>query len=541
MHAAVDSKPTLQWSTSSIALDPRVPVYLDDFLKFDSESFDVIFMDPEAGPKLLSFGLRGMQDFLLNTFIDSEDAIEDLVDPAFGEQFGELVCMCKNAVKEVMDSIEELRVFEAEELPKRKAAAAHAAKKIMAGANTGDAKKDARRVEVAENWLKGELGRLHKRNADLEQGVHSATRTAAARLNKTMNMLESGEAFAVSFLDRLEVWRQMDALQRTALRVVMDPNLDETQVDLMESSLATSQAHPDENAMLSDTQRMLRLSSKLDDDYMAMGESWEDTLPDADMDTGVASPGQVDMEAATQPSPHDDAGDGPEISTDGDGAKVSTESVPDQKGADHSGERAEVSTESVPDQRLADHSGDGAKVSTESVPDQKAADHNGDGAKVSTESVADQKAADHSGDGAKVSTESIPDQKGPDHSGDGAKVFTVPDTVPDQNSGDGPMVPAEFVPDQNCPKKADHSGDGAKVPEPGHNVAQAEISIDGGSNVSATADPCSGLAQHLESLLDPGVENDKDGCVSESDSVIIADDAFLEAELSRMILKAMCA
>ena len=537
----MDSKPTLQWSTSSIALDPRVPVYLDDFLKFDSESFDVIFMDPEAGPKLLSFGLRGMQDFLLNTFIDSEDAIEDLVDPAFGEQFGELVCMCKNAVKEVMDSIEELRVFEAEELPKRKAAAAHAAKKIMAGANTGDAKKDARRVEVAENWLKGELGRLHKRNADLEQGVHSATRTAAARLNKTMNMLESGEAFAVSFLDRLEVWRQMDALQRTALRVVMDPNLDETQVDLMESSLATSQAHPDENAMLSDTQRMLRLSSKLDDDYMAMGESWEDTLPDADMDTGVASPGQVDMEAATQPSPHDDAGDGPEISTDGDGAKVSTESVPDQKGADHSGERAEVSTESVPDQRLADHSGDGAKVSTESVPDQKAADHNGDGAKVSTESVADQKAADHSGDGAKVSIESIPDQKGPDHSGDGAKVFTVPDTVPDQNSGDGPMVPAEFVPDQNCPKKADHSGDGAKVPEPGHNVAQAEISIDGGSNVSATADPCSGLAQHLESLLDPGVENDKDGCVSESDSVIIADDAFLEAELSRMILKAMCA
>ena len=532
MHAAVDSKPTLQWSTSSIALDPRVPVYLDDFLKFDSESFDVIFMDPEAGPKLLSFGLRGMQDFLLNTFIDSEDAIEDLVDPAFGEQFGELVCMCKNAVKEVMDSIEELRVFEAEELPKRKAAAAHAAKKIMAGANTGDAKKDARRVEVAENWLKGELGRLHKRNADLEQGMHSATRTAAARLNKTMNMLESGEAFAVSFLDRLEVWRQMDASQRTALRVVMDPNLDETQVDLMESSLATSQAHPDENAMLSDTQRMLRLSSKLDDDYMAMGESWEDTLPDADMDTGVASPGQVDMEAATQPSPHDDAGDG---------AKVSTESVPDQKGADHSGERAEVSTESVPDQRLADHSGDGAKVSTESVPDQKAADHNGDGAKVSTESVADQKAADHSGDGAKVSTESIPDQKGPDHSGDGAKVFTVPDTVPDQNSGDGPMVPAEFVPDQNCPKKADHSGDGAKVPEPGHNVAQAEISIDGGSNVSATADPCSGLAQHLESLLDPGVENDKDGCVSESDSVIIADDAFLEAELSRMILKAMCA
>ena len=63
----MDSKPTLQWSTSSIALDPRVPVYLDDFLKFDSESFDVIFMDPEAGPKLLSFGLRGMQDFLLNT------------------------------------------------------------------------------------------------------------------------------------------------------------------------------------------------------------------------------------------------------------------------------------------------------------------------------------------------------------------------------------------------------------------------------------------------------------------------------------------
>ena len=308
-------------SKSSIALDPRVPVYLDDFLKFDSESFDVIFMDPEAGPKLLSFGLRGMQDFLLNTFIDSEDAIEDLVDPAFGEQFGELVCMCKNAVKEVMDSIEELRVFEAEELPKRKAAAAHAAKKIMAGANTGDAKKDARRVEVAENWLKGELGRLHKRNADLEQGMHSATRTAAARLNKTMNMLESGEAFAVSFLDRLEVWRQMDASQRTALRVVMDPNLDETQVDLMESSLATSQAHPDENAMLSDTQRMLRLSSKLDDEYMAMGESWEDTLPDADMDTGVASPGQVDMEAATQPSPHDDAGDGPEISTDGDGGQ----------------------------------------------------------------------------------------------------------------------------------------------------------------------------------------------------------------------------
>ena len=132
VQSAVDSKPTLQWSTSSLALDPRVPVYVDEFLSFDVQGWDVIFMDPESGPKLLSFGLRGMQDFLLNNFIDCEDAVEDLVDPAFAEQFGEFVYMCKKAIKDVMDRIEELRKFEGEELPKRKEAAHEAAKKIIA-------------------------------------------------------------------------------------------------------------------------------------------------------------------------------------------------------------------------------------------------------------------------------------------------------------------------------------------------------------------------------------------------------------------------
>ena len=376
---------------------------------------------------------------------------------------------------------------------------------------SGDDKKDARRKEVAENWLRGELGRLSKKNADLEQSMHKATETAAARLHKAVGLLQSKEAFATSFLEKLEVWRQMDASQRAALRVVAEPGLEETQIDFAEPL-----AVEEEQIMLSDTQRMLRLSSKLGED--GPNEEWNETLVEQD-DMDIQCPDGAGPKVSTAAVPDQKTAD-----HSGDGAKVSTEAVPDQKPADHSGDGGMVSAKSVPDQGKADHSGDGAMVSTESVPDQKEADHSGDGAKVNAESVPDQKEADHSGDGAMVSPESVPDQKEADHSGDGAKVNaeSVPDQKKADHSGDGAKDSAES--DQ---KKADHSGDGAKVSD----MAQSAVA-------AAPVPSAAGLAEHLESLLDQGEDKDKDGCVSEAESLIVADDDFLEAQLAKLILKA---
>ena len=79
----VDSRPTLEWSASQSSNDLRVPVYVDEYLGLDARGYDLLFMDPDAGPKLMSFGLRGLQDFFLNDFVEDLEAVEDLVEGAF--------------------------------------------------------------------------------------------------------------------------------------------------------------------------------------------------------------------------------------------------------------------------------------------------------------------------------------------------------------------------------------------------------------------------------------------------------------------------
>ncbi|OLP96134.1 Halomucin [Symbiodinium microadriaticum] len=455
------------WSYDGMALSKpdqpkhRVPVYVDEYLGLDARGYDLLFMDPDAGPKLMSFGLRGLQDFFLNDFVEDLEAVE-------------VVFMCKQAVRGALDAIDDRRQYE-QELQKRTAAAEDAAAKIKAG-KTGDPVKDARRQLVSQQWLEAELKRLSAKSTELEKDMQCATDRAAARLHKVLNDLRSKNAVATPFLDRLEVWRQMDASQRVALQVMRntpEETLEDTLVDKSpgqsEAPVPGTQPEPSleddgvEAELLSHTQRMLRLSSKFH------GDSADD--PDG-LYGPVSEPNMVDGYA---PEPDQPLGDGPQA---GDGLKVSTTGESDGNKAQR-GDGAKVSTEGESDGNKAQAAGDGLKVSTEGKSDGDKAQA-GDGLKISTEGKSDGDKAH--GDGGKLSTEGTSDGDKA-QAGDGGKIST-------EGKSDGDKAQA---------------GDGLKVSTEG--MSDGNKAQDGGD-------------------------------ASDTDSLIIADDAFFEAELARMVLKA---
>ena len=284
--------------------------------------------------------------------------------------------MCKQAVRGALDAIDDRRQYE-QELQKRTAAAEDAAAKIKAG-KTGDPVKDARRQLVSQQWLEAELKRLSAKSTELEKDMQCATDRAAARLHKVLNDLRSKNAVATPFLDRLEVWRQMDASQRVALQVMRntpEETLEDTLVDKSpgqsEAPVPGTQPEPSleddgvEAELLSHTQRMLRLSSKFH------GDSADD--PDG-LYGPVSEPNMVDGYA---PEPDQPLGDGPQA---GDGLKVSTTGESDGNKAQR-GDGAKVSTEGESDGNKAQAAGDGLKVSTEGKSDGDKAQA-GDGLKI---------------------------------------------------------------------------------------------------------------------------------------------------------------
>ncbi|CAE7252570.1 unnamed protein product, partial [Symbiodinium sp. KB8] len=272
-QSQVDSRPTLQWSNSSMT-DIRVPLFLDEFLMLGAESYDLVFKDAETGPRLMSYGLRGLQDYLLNDFVESPRVGDDFVAPAYAPKLQDLIVSCKTVVLEALCAIDRQQAYETDELPKRKSAAELAAKKIL------DAKQDENRKQSVEKWVRGELDRLCKKAQEYEANAGQAATTAGSSLHKLMNIMLKEGAFAAEFSDKLEVWRQMDATQKVSLEVLAggkvpaEPSLEtqpdtlqETQPDTLQEAPpdSTEATQRDDNMdidKMTETQRMINQSSK---------------------------------------------------------------------------------------------------------------------------------------------------------------------------------------------------------------------------------------------------------------------------------------
>ncbi|CAE7242726.1 unnamed protein product [Symbiodinium sp. KB8] len=221
----VDSRPTLQWSSDSIHKDARVPLYMDEFLQLDAQAFDLLFMDAECGPRLMSFGLRGLQDYLLNDFVSSSKPFDDLLAVDEAWKLGEFVMSCQETMLQALDAIEQQAAFHDTEFQKRQAAAEAAAEKILQG------KPD--RKDAVEKWLRGEIDRLVSKSRELKEKAGKAAEKAGCAVYKLLGLVQK-HGCSDDFSEKLELWRQMDAAQKAAYQVVHAPKdgtLQEPQAD----------------------------------------------------------------------------------------------------------------------------------------------------------------------------------------------------------------------------------------------------------------------------------------------------------------------
>ena len=205
----------MPWASQSASKDDREPLLLDDFLGMDSQCWDLLFMDADIGPRLMSHGLRGFQDFMLNDFLQEVGPTE-LLDWGRVKHFEEALQSLKGLMSETLQHIDDQRDF-VESLPEREAAARKATGKILQALPTEKPTElDVRKKKIAENWLYKELESLDSRQQDLQQKVDEFTGRAGARLHRLITVLGKKDCFGAQFNERLEVWRQMDSVQQSA-------------------------------------------------------------------------------------------------------------------------------------------------------------------------------------------------------------------------------------------------------------------------------------------------------------------------------------
>ena len=435
-----------------------MPLYMDEFLQLDAQAFDLLFMDAESGPRLMSFGLRAFQDYFLSDFVASSKPFDDLVAVDQAWKLGETVLSCQNAMLQALDAIEQQAMYDEVDLPKRQAAADAAAQKIL------EAKAhDENRKEAVGKWLRGEVDRLVSKSRDLRAKAASASEKAGCALYKVLGLLES-HGYSDEFSQKLELWRQLDASQKAAYDVVNAPKDTTTfQETLADQCIGATSVH---DTLLESTQ-VDGPSTQVD----AVEASMQD-----DADIAMASQPDAELVLPDEADTllHDPYGDVEE----GDLEKDAEEGGGQDSNKAHTGEGGGQN-----DSHVA-HTGEGGGQNDSHVA------HTGEGGGQNDSHVA------HTGEGGGQDSSKA-------HTGEGGG----------QDSS-----------------KA-HTGEGG-----GQNDSTQSVPAgNSGAQVTVRKDHA-GLYEHLEKLALDDVNADVH---SETGSVeLLNDDAFLEAELARMVLKA---
>ena len=496
-----------------------MPLYLDEFFHLDAASYDLFFMDAEVGPRLMSYGLRAMQDYFLNDFVEGSGAcaIDEIVAPEYAPKMHDIVVSCKEHVLEVLHAIDRQQAYETDELPKRRAAAEVAASKILAH------KQDEARKQSVNKWLNGELDRLSQKAKDLEASAGQAAARAGCSLHKLLNMLKQHDAFAVEFSDKLELWHQMDATQKAAYKVmaggeVPTEPLVETQPDdsnevshddlANDVELATQRDDYIEDVpvdvTMSETQRMISQSSK-NWEYEELQETLrEDPYGDQTM--------AADAEDMQDHSIREQTTEGPAI--------PDSEKAQSGEGGHERATEAEGGQEQlvITDSNKA-QSGEGPSNASNSEKAQSGEGGHDSKKAQSGEGGHDSEKA-QSGEGPGNASIS---EKAQSQSGEG-----VLDSEKAQ-SGEGPGNDSEKAQSQSG--EGGHDSEKAQSGEGGHDSTSKPVG-------SGTVD-MQGTYDYLHELAMNDTDKNQDDQASDAGSVeILNDDALIEAELARLILKA---
>ena len=503
---------TLSWSQGP-GLDSREPLFLNEFLSGDS--WEIVFQDAAYANDQFSDGFRGFQQFVMTDFVTCLDETE-VVEADKLRKLQAPMEVCRTAVLQALTAIDAQHAFE-DSYAGRVDAATTAAKKIIA-AKKDDPEVQARRVQVTETWLSSELAKLRLKKDELQDSVVSATTLGGHQLQRFFQYLEKCQAFSKSFLDKLEVWKEMDATQRGARDVLLERmakrnpgSLEETYKHIEQLDTLVSVEEAEQRGCLEmDLEQCAEDDEKLSGDaYMvATDETEHDKIPDSAKlggDDGLELSG-TEQENSTE---------GHEIlKLPGSEQEKSTEDDKDLDSAKLGGTEQEKSTERDKDLDSAKLGGTEQEKSTEH---DKKPDSAKLGGTVQEKTTEDDKKPDSAKLGGTVQQQSTEDDKEPDSAKLGGTVqqqATEDDKEPDSAKLGGTEDEKSTADDKKL--------DSAKLDE---KSTEDDKKLD------------SAMLGGLDESVHPVAEEDGYECVSDTDSIIAVEDSLLEHSLSKLMLK----
>ena len=503
-------------------MDQRDPVYLVDYMQADD--WQRIFKDADHD-YFFSDGLRGFQTYVISEFVCLQNEDEVLA-PKFLKGLTPAMEVTRSSVLNALSSINLLHMY-MDRYDEKRQAAVSAAEKISS-AQKDDPALVARRKQIADRWLSTELAKIEAKKKELEECAVGATDGAGHQLRRFLQHVEKVGGYSKAFLERLEVWREMDAAQKTARDVIqhrLDEKLQEPRsmedtfkhIEQMDTLLDLDAAElcgcmqPEANSI------PLVLSES--NDNGPEEPMHENKNPDLEqLDHKV--PEESIQDDSFPESIEDDGYLQESIQDDG----YLQESIQDDRLQESLEENslgaAGSQNSSREDNNLTSELGH--KGPEEVIQDDKNLDTSELGHKGPEESIQDDKNLDTSELGHKVPEESIQEDKNPDSSELGHKV--PEESIQKETSELGHKGPEEVIQDD---KKLDTSELAHKVPEESIQKDKNPDSSELGHELQAS-----------EVLVESGAPvEDPYECISDTDSVVALEDSLLEHSLSKLMLK----
>ena len=248
----MDTMDTMPWP-KEITDDDRPIIFFDNFLEMPGDSYDILFNNAEHGPLAMSQGMQHFQNFMLNDFVAEDfDMTEVVHQPYYSKALGEVSRNVQQCILRALDAIESHRVYLPSFEDRVQAVKATAANIKQQDNPNHDPTEKARRLAAAVNWESKNLAMLYGEKDKLEKASVATRKAAGAKIKKYLDFLNQRGLCALSMMSNFELWRQLDAGARAAREVLGDST------SVGPRSLTT------EICELPDTQRMLRQSSKFD-------------------------------------------------------------------------------------------------------------------------------------------------------------------------------------------------------------------------------------------------------------------------------------
>ena len=480
---------TLTWSQGP-GMDERNPVYLDDFMQ--GNMWHILFKDADH-EHFFSDGLRGFQNFVMTDFICLEHE-EEIIATKYVPKLQAALEVTRASAVNAQSAIDLLHTC-MDSYADQRAAAQTAAQKITT-AKKDDPALMAKRKQIADQWSAAELAKIEVKRRDLEERAVAATDGAGLQLRRFFQHIEKVGAFSAAFLERLEVWRELDAGQKTARAVIQDRR---------DAKL------PEPRSMEETYKHIEQLDTLLDVDAAELcgcGEAFneesfqEKKNPDSELDHS-----EPDKSTQEEPIPKDKNPDSSEL-----GPKAPKESTKEGENPDselgHSEPDKSIQEDiymALDNEDLAEDSDLGPSEPVKSILEGTVVG-SGLGPSEPEKSILEGTVAGSDlGASEPDKEEPIPEDKNPDSSESKAPEESIHEDVLLGHSEADKSTQEELIPKDKNP-------DSSRL---GHDSQASEAMVESGGPV------------------------DEDGyeCISDTESVVALEDSLLEHSLSKLMLK----